>query len=192
MVHKTINILASGNSVKDMDVQTICGNAYTIGVNESALRAPVSIGVSMDRKWTEIREEALWHKPWLLRRIKREMKWPGLFVFKCDNETDQFSEVPGILNGRSSGHCALNLAYQFRPEKIFLFGFDFTGKPYWFGKLEWHKHSNKSYMSGDWIPAFNAAKKVFDAAGIEVIVVGESNLTQFKKISYEEYLRCQN
>lgn len=190
MKHNIINIIASGNSVKNMNVKEICSRAYTIGVNESALYAPVDIGVSMDRLWTEKRYEQIKGKHWLLRKIDKNLIWPEASIFKCDHETDQFSETTGILNGRSSGHCALNLAYQLKPEKIYLFGFDFTGQPYWFGALEWHKNKNSTYLSNDWIPAFDAAKGFFDKAGIEVVIVGdESRLTQFKKITYEEYLK---
>jgi hypothetical protein len=184
-----INIIAGGNSVKDMDTKEICKRAHTIGVNESALYAPVHIGISMDRLWIEKRYDQIKDKPWLLRKIKKEFIWKEAAIFKCDHTTDQFSEMPGVLNGRSSGHCALNLAYQYKPSKIYLFGFDFTGKPYWFGSLEWHKNKDRTYLSNDWIPAFDAAKSFFDKAGIEVTIVGlESKLTQFKKISYEEYL----
>jgi len=189
MDKSVVNIIAGGNSFRNCDGNTVYHRGYTIGVNEAAIRTPVHVGVSMDRKWTEVRHEQIAGKPFLLRKPFK--LWEGAFVFACNHETDEFSEVPGILNGRSSGHCALNYAYQMRPKKIFLFGFDFTGRPYWFGHLEWHKNKDKTYISNDWIPAFDAAKKKFDAAGIEVIIVGtESLLTQFKKITYEEYLQC--
>lgn len=188
-MQEIVNIIAGGNSVKDMNVKTICAKAFTIGVNESAIRAPVNIGVSMDRLWTEKRYEQIVGKPWLLRRLGKMKKWPEAWIFKCGHETDKFSEIPGNLNGRSSGHCALNLVYQMRPKKLYLFGFDFTGSPYWHGAYEWHKFKHKTYLSSDWIPAFEQVKKAFDSISTEVIVVGESALKQFKKISYEEYLK---
>lgn len=183
-----INIIAGGQSVKNMDIKEICRRAYTIGVNDSAVLAPVNIGVSMDRRWAQYREPEIKGKPFLLR--KPPSTWPGVFAFNCDYETDEFSELPGKLNGRNSGYCALNLAYQMRPKKIYLFGYDFSGKPYWYPAYPWVKYpTERSRMEKEWPLAFDKARQYFDQVGIEIIIVGlESKLTQFKKISYEEYL----
>lgn len=186
--HEMINIIAGGNSVKDMNVKEICKRAFTIGVNDSAVLAPVDIGVSMDRKWSEYREPEIKGKPFLLR--KAPSKWPEMFCFSCDHESDIFSEIPGKLNGRNSGYCALNYAYQLRPKKIYLFGFDFTGKPYWYPAYPWCKYpTERSRLLLEWPAAFAQAEKQLTAAGIEVIIVGESDVKQFEKITYEEYLK---
>lgn len=190
MRQETINIIAGGNSVKNMDLKEICKRAYTIGVNDSAVLAPVDIGVSMDRVWAQYREPEIKGKPFLLR--KPPSRWPEMFTFSCNHESDVFSEIPGVLNGRNSGYCALNYAYQLRPKKIYLFGFDFSGKPYWYPAYPWVKYpTERSRMLPEWLTAFDQAKKQLDVAGIEVIIVGETVLKQFKTLTYKEYLEIK-
>ncbi len=188
MDKKIVNIIAGGNSVKDMDVKAICAKAFTIGVNDAAVHAPIDIGISMDRRWAEYRHEQIKGKPFWLHKSKEE--WPELWKFKYKT-IDDFSELPHELNGKNSGYCALNLAYHMKPKKVFLFGFDFTGKPYWYPAYPWVKYPTvRSRMDSDWLKGFDIAKKYMDKVEIEVIIVGESVLSQFKKISYEEYLKC--
>ncbi len=189
MNKEIINIIAAGTSVKEMDVKKICSRAYTIGVNGSAIHAPTHIGISMDRRWTEYYLDHIRGKPFWARKCPE--KWPELWLFKCDETSDIFSEVPGILNGKSSGHCALNLAYQMKPKKIYLFGFDYSAKPYWYPAYPWVKYPTvSSRVVPEWLDSFTIAKRILDAAGTEVTIVGlESKLTQFKKISYKEYLK---
>lgn len=185
-----VNIIAAGQSVASMDVNEICRRAYTIGVNGSAIYAPVHMGISMDRRWTEYYIDKIRDKPFWVRKCPE--KWAELWLFKCNENTDIFSEVPGHLNGKSSGHCALNLAYHMRPKKIYLFGYDYSAKPYWYPPYPWVKYPTvSSRIVPEWLDSFDVHKKILDAAGIEVVIVGlESKLTQFKKISYEEYLKC--
>lgn len=184
-----VNIIAGGNSVKDMDVTLIKPRGFTIGVNTAAIRAPVDMGLSMDRKWADHYHNEIKDKPFWLRR--HFTTWEQLYIFPCDHETDEFSEMPGVANGKSSGHCALNLAYHIRPEKLFLFGYDFSGEAYWHGPHPWSKGAETTRVQGDWVKAFAATKKYFDANNIDVTVVGRSNCDIFKKISFKEYLECQ-
>jgi len=112
-----------------------------------------------------------------------------MMLFKCDNETDVLSNVPGILNGRSSGHCALNLAYQMHPKRIFLFGYDYTGKPYWYGAYPWSKTIDRTRVDHDWIESCVNILHQLEQAHIMINIVGESEINGFNKISYEEYLK---
>lgn len=183
-----LNIIAGGNSVKDMDCPTICNRAYTIGVNSAAIHAPVDLGISMDRHWMTHFDYAIRGKRFLLRRIVS--RWPSLFQFGCDHETDEFTNVPGRLNGRSSGHCALNLALQIKPKKLFLFGYDFTGKAYWYGPYPWSKKADSTRIDGNWIKAAERGIEQLKAAGIEVYIVGETKITNAIKLTYQEYLNA--
>ncbi len=187
---KIVNIIAGGSSVAAMNVKEICLRGYTIGVNDSAVLAPVHIGVSMDRRWSEYRLEQIRNKPFFLRKVpKGAYSWEGLWLFKCDHESNHLTDISGHLNGKNSGYCALNLAYQMKPKKVYLFGFDMQGS-YWYPPYPWCKNKDKTRILPEWPVAFQEAKVVFDKAGIEVFIVGESKIDAFPKITYEEFLRC--
>lgn len=181
----TINIIAAGNSVRKMDVKEICKRAYTIGVNGAAVHAPVSIGISIDRKWAEEYTKDIKGRPFFL--FKYTETWPELFLFDWLSK-NEFSQVPGILYGQTSGHAALNLAYQMRPKKLYLFGYDYTGKGYWFGGYKWTENKEVSRTKAEWLDGWNIIKSYFDKRGIEVKIVGETLIKEFPVITYQEYL----
>lgn len=181
----TINIIAAGNSVSTMDVKEICRRAYTIGVNGAAIHAPVNIGISVDRKWAEEYTPAIKGRPFFL--YKYSEIWPELFLYDWTNR-GIFSEIPGILDGQTSGHVALNLAYQMYPKKIYLFGFDYTGKGYWFGGYKWTEDNSKSRTKAEWLQGFDVIKTFFDKRNISVKIVGETKIRDFPVISYKDYL----
>jgi hypothetical protein len=53
------------------------------------------------------------------------------------------TDVEGVLNGTHSGFCALNLAYQMRPQRLVLVGFDMGkgpgGEAHWWPDYPWAK-----------------------------------------------------
>jgi len=140
---ETIIIIAAGNSVKDMDLKAVCERGYVIGVKNAAWCAPADIGVCMDRHWTEQFISFLKGKPWWLRKVPKDLEWEGLRKFKCNHLSNEFAEEEGTLNGGNSGYCAVNLAYQMRPKRIFLIGFDMTGEAYWYEPYWWVVNRNK-------------------------------------------------
>lgn len=185
-MYDKVIIIAGGESFKKCDGLTVCSKGFTIGVNDSAVHAPVDIGVSMDRRWTEYRVNEIRNTPFWLRKAPE--KWVDQWMFKCDETTNEFSEIPGNLNGKNSGYCALNLAYHMRPKKLYLFGFDMQGT-YWYEPYPWVKYKHRSRILPEWIEAFETAKKYFDSIGTEVFIIGDTKIECFKKMTYQDFLK---
>lgn len=197
---RTISILGGGWSAASVDKGRLPG--MVIAVNDSAVLAPkVDVAVSMDRLWAENRFTRLRerHAPkiaWLRRSACKNIPaqdW--VEVFENDHTSTDFAESRGTLNGTNSGFCALNLAYQLRPDRIFLFGFDMNrspeGRPYWFADYPWAKPggatSGGKYQA--WASQFEAAARAFKIAGIEVLNASPSSaIKAFEKIAPEEAL----
>ena len=186
-----ISVVAGGWSVSTVDLLRIPGTI--IGVNDSAIRLPrCDLVVSMDRKWAEYRYDRLrqMRAPAYIRRSALQNirdKWPWLNSFECDHTSSTFSDQPGVLNGTNSGLCAFNLAWQMRPEKILLFGFDMkrgpNGEAYWYKPYPWsEKGATSSGKYAAWSKQFSRAAKQCKAAGIEVTIVGDSAIDCFRKI----------
>jgi hypothetical protein len=194
-----ISVVGGGWSVSQIDLARIPGEV--IAVNDSAVHLPrVDVIVSMDRLWTEYRFERLraMEKVAYLRRsavqnvISRNFPW--LHIFDCDHTSAEFSDRIGWLNGTNSGLCGFNLAYQARPNRIVLFGFDMKrgpqGQPYWHEPYPWSpKGATKDGKYASWAKQFAAAKRACDAAGIEVRVVGDSAIECFPKLPLTEFRR---
>lgn len=182
----------------------MCGQV--IGVNDSAVRAPrIDHVVTMDRLWLEYRWPQLLEKkaPTWVRRsaaqnIPVDQHWPGLTIFENDNASVEFSTDPQRLNGTNSGFCALNLAYQMQPARLFLLGFDMNrdnfGRAYWHEPYPWNRgHVNGTTSNGkysQWAKQFARAAAAFTAAGIEVFNVSpQSAIQNFRKITPAQYMR---
>lgn len=193
-MHETITILAGGWSAGLLDLTRLPG--FVIGVNDSVIHARCDHAVSMDRLWTEHRAEhlAFCNVPAHIRAaaLKNVTPWPALERFECDHKSAVFSEVPGILNGTNSGLCAFNLAYQVRPKRIFLVGFDMQrgpgGESHWFEDYPWAPGgATKAGKYREWAEEFHLAGGKCHAAGIEVINVGERSLIDaFPKINSKD------
>lgn len=128
-------------------------------------------------------------------------------AFRCDHETDEFAPDPEFsddqatahiprLNGRSSGACALNLAWHMRPSRLFLLGFDMCrsrrGEAHWYPPYPWStpsgSTSNGKYSA--WAAGFEHAREAFHRVGCQVFNVSPASaITSFQKITPAEYLR---
>ena len=126
----SITILAGGFSASRVDLKKLPG--FVIAVNDSAIYAPrVDAIVSMDRLWAEHRFGVVskFGKPIYLRRgtvrnLPAEDLSQCVTLFDCDHEATELSDTQGRLDGTHSGFCALNLAYQMCPTRLYLVGFD--------------------------------------------------------------------
>lgn len=201
MSDNEITILAGGWSAAFLDLTALRG--LVIGVNDAAVRARCDCAVSMDRLWTEHR----WHflmalsrpayiRTAALKNIRERPTW--LTPFECNYKDNTFSTEPTILNGTNSGACAINLAFQMQPKRLFLVGFDMNrspnieNRPYWYPDMPWTKSggatTNGKYA--EWAGQFDDAARAFGAAGVEVFNVSmTSAIRSFPKISPEEYAR---
>jgi hypothetical protein len=193
-----ISIVGGGWSVSQVDLSQIPGTI--IAINDSAIHLPrFDIVVSMDRKWTEYRWPELrkLQKPARIRTAALKNivgKWPWLASFDCDYTSAVFTDQPGVLNGTNSGLCGFNLAWQMRPAKILLFGFDMkrgpSGEAYWYPPYPWsEKGATTSGKYAAWSKQFSRAARQCKTAGIEVAVVGDSAIDVFPRIPSSEFAR---
>lgn len=219
-----ITVVAGGWSVANVAVDELAGRV--IAVNDSALYLPRwDFAVSMDRLWAENRLERIIRRAWDLEiggptvpaalvpsvapklwirtnALQNLERLRGtVTAFLCDHETDEFAPDQvraGVarLNGRSSGACALNLAWHLRPARLFLLGFDMNrsprGDPYWYPPYPWSSAagstSNGKYSA--WAKGFETARDAFRRIGCRVFNVSPSSaITTFPKITPADYRR---
>lgn len=185
-----VTVLAGGWSAKPY-LDRLPG--LVIGVNDAALRVRCDMAVSMDRLWTEHRWEEIvaTAKPAHIRRaalqnISARPDW--LSVFECDHTSTKLSDTPGRLNGTHSGLCALNLAYQLRPERVVLAGFDMgkgpTGEAHWYPPYPWAPQGATSTGKFKaWASQFETAARQCSAAGVAVEIWGASAIPAFQRVA---------
>lgn len=191
----TISVLAGGWSVRAIAGELERLPGLVIAVNDSAIYAPrVDIVVSMDRLWTENRWPLLSAspRPTYIRRSAMQNiveRPPWLTVFACNHETEEPSDRQSVLNGTSSGMCALNLALQLRPKRVVMFGFDMCvaedGSPYWYPAPPWQngKRSTSDGKYRSWSTQFSPLLLAFFAARIEVVNASRASaIPNFPKV----------
>lgn len=194
MAGKTIIILGGGKSAGLCSPENLYRYGHVIGVNDSAARVRCHTALSMDRLWMENHYEAC--RSLAVQTVFRRCAWrltgkdwPRLNLFDCDIKTAHMNERVGFLNGDNSGACALNLAYQMRPEKVFLFGFDMNGSGYWHEGYSARNKGSGIKRKPDWAAKFSYKQKQFSAVGISVFNVNpDSAINAFKKINYNEFM----
>lgn len=186
----TVTVLAGGWSARQY-LDRLEGTI--VGVNDAAIFSPCDIAVSMDRLWTENRWAHLVEigKPaWLRRSACKNIPRPlpnWACTFENDHESTVFTDDPETLNGTHSGFCALNLAYQLRPKRLVMVGFDMgkgpDGEAHWWPDYPWAKPGGAT-TSGRfkaWAAQFAGAAAQFKAAGIAVEVWGATAIPCFKR-----------
>jgi hypothetical protein len=179
MDKKTVIVLGGGQSASLHDLQNLRKDGYVIGVNDSAIHAPVDCAVTMDRTWFENR----WEKiralglPLYAREdavINVPDRWPGLHIFKNNRHSNFMTLEVGTLNGVNSGFCACNLAFQFQPDHFLPLGLDSKKGGYWYPPYEWQTGDAPRGLTSDWAYERWASglvdiKQQFEKAGIEWI-----------------------
>lgn len=205
---EVVSVIAGGWSFKNVDHKKVPG--LIIAVNDAGLRLEredVAATVTMDRLWTENRWEELkkagrgkfYARYSALQNIKdwKHESW----VVPFDNadkpiardypvNNTPFSGKLGTLNGNSSGVCALNLAYQCTPRKLYIFGFDMcrspSGDPYWYPPYAWTPPTGgtKDAKYNSWAKQFHEIAEHFDVIGCEVLnVSGHSRVRAFTQVT---------
>lgn len=123
-------------------------------------------------------------------------------IFENDNTSTFMSNMPGVLNGTSSGMCAMNLAYQMflaTPKShraIYLFGFDCNrspdGRAYWHEPYPWApKGATSSGKYRQWAAEYGDVARQFAAAGIQVFnMSATSAITAFARGPIERIPRA--
>lgn len=196
-----VTVIASGPSAAAVDLTRAGG--YVIAVNDAAIHCPCQVDavVSMDRLWTEHRWAWLLYRrgpTWLRRSAVQNLKdrWDELVVFDCDHTTNEPSRTQ--INGKNSGACALNLALQLKPRRVFLIGFDMRRqleRAYWHAPHEW-SHPRGGTTNGkyaEWAGAFAGVARHAAENGVEILNVSPSSaIPDFRKITPQQYLQELN
>lgn len=176
-----VTVLGGGWSAAEIDKDKLPG--FVIGINDAAILARCDAAVSMDRLWAEHRQEKLRASgvvTWLRRAaVKNFEGWSGLFIFDCDHTTSKFSDEPGVLNGTNSGGCGVNLAFQMRPKRINLVGFDMgrspSGDAYWYAPYPWSRPQGGTGDAryAEWSKQFAEPMQQCERIGIHVVNVNK-------------------
>lgn len=175
------SIIAGGPSARNIDLAALPG--LIICVNDAAMHAPkCDIIVSMDRNWLENRWDALefleiptYARLSALRNKLDSLCRPWLRPFECRHELATFGDYACTLNGPHSGHCALNLAFVYRPQRINLVGFDMArgpnGETHWWPAYSWAKPvaPTPNRPHDHWRGALQEGIRQCEAVGIEVV-----------------------
>ena len=202
-----VTIIGGGWSVRDIDLRRLPG--IVIAVNDSAIYAPVwNVAVSMDRLWTEARIGQLerliesedpdrLRDVYIRRSALQNLKHitrPWLHAFECDHVSTYFSGAPAVLNGTNSGACALNLAWQMNPSRVFLLGFDMTrdeqGRAYWYPPYPWSTAAGSTSRGkyDVWSKEFGVAAALFGRIGCKVFNVSPSSaIKAFPKMTAMQF-----
>lgn len=205
MSKDTISVLGGGWSAGLIDRRRLPG--LVIAVNDSALKAPCRIAVTMDRLWSEARigtlralyvhgqlEEAYIRAAAGKNLILDPKRDAFVTLFENDHTSVDLAEQAGTLNGTNSGVCAINLAYQKRPGRIVLFGFDMNrspeGRAYWYDDYPWSPGgATKAGKYRVWASEMALIAKACAAAGVKVFNASPtSEISAFPKIDPKEVL----
>jgi hypothetical protein len=200
----TISVIASGWSLASIDRDRIPG--LRIGVNDSAWRAPVDLGVTMDRLFFEGRHRELLeafpsssHRCLYYRAgIDKLGDAPAHWIrFANDHTSSDMSRAWAprcTLNGTNSGICGINLAFRQDPERVILWGFDMcrspAGEPYYHPPYPWAPGgATKAGKYQEWALQFATIAKQFDAAGIELLNASPASaIKSIKKVDPKKVL----
>lgn len=198
---KVISIIGGGYSFSHVDHHKVPGNILCVNDSFKYFQGKTDGILTMDRLWTEYRWVDIKNegKPFYARRSAlqnirdwRERHWAHLF--DNDNHSVTFSEDPAILNGTHSGACAINFAYQHRPEELYLFGFDMqrgpAGQPYWYPSYPWSQSgATKPRKYEMWAKEFDLIAKQLKLAGIKAYIVSDRSLIKsFEIIDTSKYM----
>lgn len=207
-----VSIVAGGWSFAAVNQAKVPGAVIAVNGAAEHLRCPIIDSVvTMDRLFFEYywslmldfdtssaMEPDIWVRNHASKRMDQDLMaraqeegW--LHVFRNDNSGKALmSRDPDVLNGSNSGTCALNLAYQMAPKKLYLFGFDFCLSPqgvaHWYKVYSWARPAGAGASRlAKWAKEFKLFAAQFKEAGIEVINVSEaSKITCWPRVSAAE------
>lgn len=216
MSSEDVIVIGGGWSVSCYNLRGIEERGKLIACNESAILTKPAMALTMDRQWAEHRYPTLCAQgvPSIHLRegiAKNFTPRPSTNFFRFSDDYElqvirkrggeplklktPMTMEPGRLNGSNSGTMAINLAFQCKPKRVFLLGFDMCRGPgyeaYWHSPYPWNPQgATKPQKYAEWAPEFDDIGAQFQQAGIEVFnVTHRSAIEAFKKISFEDFLR---
>ena len=198
---RDVIVLAGGASVMQYNLRDLEHRGYLIAVNDAAIYTKCHVAFTMDRLWLEGRQLLLkvlqppeiWYRKGTPKNFEPPYTW-NAFTHDKDYPTLMTKEH-GRLNGSNSGTCAVNRAFQLRPERVFLLGFDMQhgprGEKHWYPDYPWgNGGGSKPGTLREWKEEFGDIAKQFKQEGIAVFNVNHRSLiTAFPVISYDEFLK---
>lgn len=192
-----VAIVASGPSVKGMNLDVLRDRIHVAAIKKSVERCP----------WADIVYGC--DEAWWAHEAKGLPKFRGLKICYAPKVTAQFSDIhridikrntdalltgeTGVVgSGGNSGFQLFNLLVQFGVTGILLIGFDMhnNGGVHWYGPNKWLMSSNPIETNFQrWRRAFNDAKPLIGKLGIDVVNASpHSELKCFRRASIEEAL----
>lgn len=200
---RDVIVLAGGASVMQYNLRDIEHRGYLIAVNDAAIYTKCHVAFTMDRLWLEGRQLLLkvlqppeiWYRKGTPKNFEPPYTW-NAFVHDEGYPT-LMTKQHGRLNGSNSGTCALNRAFQLRPERVFLLGFDMQRGPknekHWYPDYPWaadEKSGTKRGTYNEWAQEFADIAMQFSRENIEVFNVNHRSLIEaFRTISFDDFLR---
>lgn len=198
-MHDTVILLASGPSVKQYNLRNLESRGTLIAISGAALYVKPHIAFTMDRLVAE-----LCYPLWLIQGVPRilirecivknfKVEPHSTQLFQHDGPATQMTLAPGKLNGSNTGACALNLAYQMTPRRVFLLGYDMQrgplNEPYWHPPYPWNTAgAAKNGKLAEWALEFREIARQFRACGIQVFNVNHrSKIDAFQTISFDSF-----
>lgn len=201
---KVVTVVAGGYSVKSIDTNRLPG--FVIAINDSFIhmKRPPNVILTMDRLWTEYRwsdivlsQLPFYCRATCLQNIAGARENEQVHIYDCDNKTAVFSSDPAILNGSNSGTCGINLAYQLKPDHLFLLGFDMQpgprGEAHWYPPYPWAPNGGtKPGKYQSWANEFELIAKQFLLINAKVYNVSDRSLIRMFPVMQPSYFNAMN
>lgn len=194
-------VLAAGASVKSYNLYGIEERGYLIAVNDAALYTKCHAAFTMDRLWLEGRHEMLkilnppeiWYRAGTPKNITPPKHWRAFEHHDVRGGAPLPMSIDrGRLEGSNSGTCAMNLAFQMKPTRVFMLGFDMQpgpqGEKHWYPDYPWGGGPKSATMLS-WAEEFDYIASQFRQARIDVFNVNHrSQISAFPMLRYEQFL----
>jgi hypothetical protein len=194
-------VIGGGWSFKEFAGVDFREYGWVVGVNESAVLCQVNVGITMDRLWAEHRARDFFLKHpgadlWVRRGADKNLPYhPRRLQFECNHKSVKMVDTGVTFNGTNSGMCALSYAYQRRPNKIFLFGFDMCkgpkGEPYWHDPYPWARAdgATKPGKYAEWAAQFDSVARQFEQVGTKVFnVSSRTAIKSFPILTFQQFV----
>lgn len=165
-------VVGGGPSFDRADAPRLRKFGRVIAVNAAYRVAPeADVCLWADRKWYDWQAgEPEWDRFGGLRVSANQHEIygdPRIKHIRQSIADIDLSDDPGIVVGRSSGAMALNLAYLYGCNPIYLLGFDMRPNGNWH---DWHKLGNRQgYYDTLFVPKLEAMGRQLLARGVRVV-----------------------
>lgn len=196
---RDVIVLGGGASVMHYNLRHIEERGYLIAVNDAALYTKCDAAFTMDRLWLEGRQRmlhvlqppAIYYRRGTPKNFVPPQSWVA--YEHSDGYPIAMCMEQGKLNGSNSGTCAINLAFQLKPKRVFLLGFDMQhgsgGELHWYPNYPWGGGSKNGKLR-EWASEFGAIAGQFQEQNIQVFNVNHRSLiNSFPVIPFDEFLR---